>query len=96
MEIKVTSEATKWYEQELDVSEGDSIRFFVRYGGVGGRIPGFSLGINLEEPTSVHTSTSINGITYFIEEMDAWYFDGNNLTVQLDKTLQEPQFRYDA
>lgn len=96
MEIKITDDATDWYERELEVKAGDSIRFFVRYGGVGGRIPGFSLGINLEQPNTVHASISINGITYYIEEADAWYFDENNLMVHLDEKLQEPQFTYEA
>lgn len=96
MEINMTDGAISWYEKELEVEAGDAIRFFVRYGGVGGRIPGFSLGINLEQPNAVHTSTLKNGITYFIEETDAWYFDGHDLTVQIDEQLEEPQFKYQA
>jgi len=96
MEIKITEKATAWYERELDVEAGDALRFFVRYGGVGGRIPGFSLGINTEQPNVIYSSTSLNGITYFIEEMDAWYFEGYDLMIELDEQLQEPQFTYEA
>lgn len=96
MEIKITDEATNWYEKELNVETGDAVRFFVRYGGIGGRIPGFSLGINLEQPHTIHASTSINGVTYFIEESDAWYFEGNNLVIQFDEQLEEPQFKYES
>ncbi len=96
MEIKITEAATNWYEQELDVETGDALRFFFCFGGVGGRIPGFSLGINTEQPNVIHSSISFNGITYFIEEMDAWYFDGYDLMIDLDEQLQEPQFTYEA
>lgn len=94
MHIHITEEATNWYEQELGLQAGDAVRFFVRYGGVGGRIPGFSLGINIDTPQVAHTSVSKNGIVFFIEDADAWYFEDSNLTVQMDNELQEPQFIY--
>ncbi len=96
MEIKITEAATNWYERELDVGTGDALRFFVRYGGVGGRIPGFSLGITTEQPDAILTSTEVNGITYFIETADAWYFENNDLIIDLDEQLDEPQFTYKA
>lgn len=94
MNIHITDEAISWYERELDIQPGDAIRFFVRYGGFGGRIPGFSLGINVEAPNNIYASASKNGINFFIEETDAWYFDQVDLTVQFDTELKEPQFIY--
>lgn len=96
MQIQITDEAINWYKEELNIQSDDAVRFFVRYGGVGGRIPGFSLGINVESPQTVHTSVTKNGFTFFIEETDAWYFENSNLTVQMDEELQEPEFIYDA
>ena len=96
MEITITEAATDWYERELDVETGDALRFFVRYGGVGGRIPGFSLGIATEQPDSILTSTVVNGITYFIDTVDAWYFENNDLMIEFDEQLDEPQFTYKA
>lgn len=96
MKINVSDQATNWYEEELNIESGGAIRFFVRYGGVGGRIPGFSLGINVEEPANMHTSVKKNGIVYFIDEADAWYFDNHDLTVTLDEQLDEPQFIYES
>lgn len=96
MKINISDQATNWYEQELNIESGDAIRFFVRYGGVGGRIPGFSLGISVEEPDIIHTSITKNGIVYFIDEADAWYFDHHDLTVTLDEQLDEPQFIYES
>ncbi|WP_420812543.1 HesB/YadR/YfhF family protein [Planococcus salinus] len=45
MEIKISDDAIKWFQQEMEVSKGDSIRFYVRYGGSGNLQPGFSLGV---------------------------------------------------
>lgn len=96
MNIHITDEATQWYEQELDIQSGDAVRFFVRYGGIDGRIAGFSLGLSVESPDNIYASVSKNGITFFIEETDAWYFDQVDLNVQFDKNLEEPQFIYES
>jgi len=95
MEIEVTREAAKWYKDELDLSASAHIRLFPRYGGVGGLIPGFSLGINLDLPEQIHASTDVEGITFFIEHKDAWYFqDKDHLKIDLNDELNEPEFIY--
>ncbi|HLR73912.1 MAG TPA: hypothetical protein VK077_01490 [Virgibacillus sp.] len=95
MNIQVTSEAAKWYISELDLQPSSYLRFFPRYGGVGGLIPGFSIGISFDKPVHLHASTQVEGITFFIEQNDAWYFDEKNeLKIALNKTLNEPEFIY--
>lgn len=94
MELTVSEEAANWYKNELELEENVDVRFFVRYGGVGGRIPGFSLGINIESPDLVHTSTTVNKLHFFIAEEDAWYFEDENLDVTMNDKLDEPQFTY--
>ncbi|MCY8539986.1 hypothetical protein MOD23_22060, partial [Bacillus haynesii] len=32
MNLKINEKALKWYKDELDLKEGDQVRFFVRYG----------------------------------------------------------------
>lgn len=93
MKIHVTMQSAEWYREELDV-DNSYIRLFVRYGGVGGRIPGFSLGINFEEPVSPIASLTMDGLHFFIEETDAWYFDNFDVNISLDEELDEPRFTY--
>lgn len=50
MDIKVSEQVAKWYKEELALENEKNVRFFPRYGGVGGRIAGFSLGIKAEAP----------------------------------------------
>lgn len=90
----MTDEAFSWYKDELDLNEQTSIRFFVRYGGIGGQVPGFSLGISEVEPENLHTSIKMNGIIFFIEEDDLWYFEGKDLIITFDEQLKEPRFTY--
>src|SRR5699024_1279644 len=63
MNIHVTKDAAAWYKKEYDIDTA-SLRFFVRYGGFGGNVPGFSLGVHLEEPLNTHTSIKVNDILF--------------------------------
>ncbi|TRM12492.1 hypothetical protein FH966_12740 [Lentibacillus cibarius] len=94
MELHVTDQAAKWYKEEFDAEKNDYFRLFVRYG-FGGRIPGFSLGIGRDTPYSEYASTNAEGINFYIEEKDAWYFDEHNLTIQMNEQGLEPEFIYD-
>ena len=94
MELSISEEAAKWYKDELIIENNAQIRFFVRYGGIGGHIPGFSLGIKFDIPEETHASTTIDNITFFIESADAWYFDGKDLQITLSKDTGEPDFSY--
>ena len=94
MKIMLSEDAAKWYEKELALQKGNHVRFFVRYGGNSTIQTGFSLGIQIEEPISVGTAITMNGINYYIEEADLWYFESKDLHIQLDHTLNEPIFIY--
>src|SRR5699024_11232488 len=91
MNIHVTKQAAEWYKQELDIDSG-TIRLFVRYGGSGGRIPGFSIGINFDAPISPVTSHTVEQLNFFIEESDAWYFEGSDIHINMDEEINIPLF----
>ena len=93
MKIMIQPKALAWYKEELDLHEGDFVRFFARYGGCSTVQKGFSLGINKEQPIHIGAKTELNGITFFIEENDLWYFDEHNLMVDFDEQMNEPIFR---
>lgn len=93
MKLEITNEAAHWYKKELHLTDKEQIRLFVRFGD-GGNIPGFSLGIRVSEPMKVLTSQEVDGIYFFIEEDDAWYFEDTDLRIELDQNLHEPRFRY--
>ncbi|RWZ60383.1 hypothetical protein EQV77_03560 [Halobacillus fulvus] len=95
MELTVTEKAAQWYEEELEINESANLRFYVRYGGVGGLQPGFSLAIKLDEPAEPLVEAKVGNIRYFIEAEDEWYFDGHSLSVELNEKWQEPDFQYE-
>ncbi|MEH6941747.1 HesB/YadR/YfhF family protein [Bacillus sp. JJ722] len=92
MNIHISDEAAQWYERELDLSKGDNVRFFARYGGVSTVQSGFSLGIQIEEPMTIGSSIEKNNIQYYIEERDLWYFDGRDLYVNYNAKQDEPEY----
>ncbi|MGD6816035.1 HesB/YadR/YfhF family protein [Metabacillus sp. 84] len=95
MKIKVKDQAAKWYQEELRLETGDSVRFFVRYGGASKIQKGFSLGIVKEEKEEAGVSTEAEGIKFYVNEQDLWYFDGNDLIVDFDTERNEPVFDYE-
>ncbi|WP_067730301.1 HesB/YadR/YfhF family protein [Oceanobacillus damuensis] len=94
MKLDISNKAAIWYKEELDIEESEDVRFFVRYGGVGGKIPGFSLGIKKDHPQSVHTSATVEGITFYIEDSDLWYFEESDLAIEYDDVRNEPVLKY--
>jgi uncharacterized protein YneR len=95
MNINMSEKAFAWYKDELQLQKGDHVRFFVRYGGCSTVQKGFSLGVHKEEPIDAGAIFEKEGITFFIEERDLWYFDGRNLHIDFDDKLNEPIFIYE-
>lgn len=94
MNILIDREAAAWYKEELGLSNGDFVRFFVRYGGCSSVQSGFSLGVSQEEPFDARIKTEVDGITFFIEEKDEWYFDQHDLQIEFRPEYEEPVFHY--
>ena len=94
MKISISDEAFNWYKEELHLQNGDTIRFQVRYGGCSTVQKGFSLGIEKQAPDTPVASVEKNGITFYVEESEAWYFDGHDLHIGFDNNLNEPKFEY--
>lgn len=94
MKLEITDKAVEWYENEYEITDMTQMRLFVRYGGIGGLIPGFSLGLSIETPNDIHAEKTINNLTFYIEKQDAWYFEDKDLFIDFNHDLQEPKFIY--
>jgi len=94
--IKVTKEALRWFKEEMEVTSGDSIRFYARYGGSSPFHQGFSLGMNRETPHDVGVNEIIEGIYFYIEKDDLWFFNEHNLLVDVNVTTEELKYDYIA
>lgn len=94
MKIVLSDEALQWFNEEMEVSKGESIRFFARYGGSSPLHAGFSLGVTKEEPDDASVQVERDGVLYYIEDRDEWFFDGHDLIVEIDSKLNELSYSY--
>ncbi|WP_407269475.1 HesB/YadR/YfhF family protein [Radiobacillus sp. PE A8.2] len=95
MAITITQPAAKWYIDEMDLQEGDYVRFFVRYGGSGGIVSGFSLGISNDEPSNPAMQVTEQGVTFYVENSDLWYFDGMNFHIKYKRKYGEIEYEFE-
>ena len=56
---------------------------------------GLSLGIRKDDPAHPAVQVQEEGINFFIEGDDEWFFDGHNLSVTLNEGDDFPQFNYE-
>lgn len=94
MKIFISPKALTWFQTEMDAQEGTTIRFYARYGGSSPLHDGFSLGMTADTPAIPIVTLNLEGITFFIEEIDEWYFDGHDLHVDVDETKDELTYAY--
>ena len=94
MQIIVNDEALHWFQQEMEANPGDTIRFYARYGGSSPFHEGFSLGMNREQPHEIGVQQEIEGIIFYIERSDLWFFNEHDLVVNVDAKLDELTYEY--
>ncbi|CAM4333846.1 MULTISPECIES: HesB/YadR/YfhF family protein [Paenibacillus] len=94
--IHVSSEAAAWFKKELGLQEGQAVRFFARYSAGGKLHPGFSLGIDVDQPVSPGIKSEVEGITFYMEDQDLWYLDGYHLNVTYDPQLGDIEYEYEV
>jgi uncharacterized protein YneR len=95
MELTVTDNAQKWFKEEVAPPENLGIRFFGKVYGSTEVHEGFSIGMTVEKPEHPLIEQKINGIEFFIDEADEWFFKGFHLTVDYDPKLDEPVYHFD-
>ncbi|ARK30415.1 HesB/YadR/YfhF family protein [Halalkalibacter krulwichiae] len=73
MNFTITDSAASLYKKEIPLSDGETIRLYVRVGGIGSG--GFSVGVMKEQPSDTSFKVKKQGITFFVNEDDFWYLD---------------------
>ncbi|AOZ94314.1 HesB/YadR/YfhF family protein [Paenibacillus crassostreae] len=95
MNIVMSTDAARWYKRELNLDQGDCVRFFPRYSSGGGLHPGFSLGISDEKPTHSTLFQDVEGIHFYLEEQDVWYLEGYDLVVKYNESEDDIDYVYE-
>ncbi|WP_027109130.1 HesB/YadR/YfhF family protein [Lacticigenium naphthae] len=94
MDIKISNDAIKWFEEEMGIGAGLGVRFFGKVYGKTEVHTGFSVGIQVAEPHEPIAKTIVNEIPYFAETEDEWFFNGYHLSVELDPDKKEPIYHF--
>ncbi|HDR8215427.1 TPA: cytoplasmic protein, partial [Bacillus cereus] len=88
MKISIDHKALQWFQEELRIKHGESIRFNVRYGGDSSIQPGYSLGIVAEKAAGEIVSVEKEGILFFVDVDDLWYFQNYDLVVNYHEEME--------
>lgn len=89
MKLTISEKASQWFIDELNLTKGDSIKFF---GSIYGPHDGFSVTIGKVTPSRPFHITEKNDIQFFVEKSDAWFFDNADLNVTFNEDLKEPDY----
>ncbi len=94
MKIMISNEAFQWFKKEMEVVQGKSIRFYARYGGSSPFHEAFSLGMTQDEPHDIGAETFVEGIHFYIEKDDLWFFNDHDLHVKVNEKSEELTYDY--
>lgn len=96
MKLTVTPNAQEWFKKEVGPTKETGIRFYGKIYGKTEVHDGFSIAMSVESPEEPMIKEQIDGITYFIEETDDWFFRGYDLFVDYDSKIDEPIYQFKA
>lgn len=91
MEIKITKEALQWFEENVNLESNRALRFFPSLKRK--TKTGLSLGIMPIKPSRIQAKVEHNGIIYYIEKADAWFFEDKDLNISLSEKTNEPKYQ---
>ncbi|MGX7196669.1 HesB/YadR/YfhF family protein [Enterococcus olivae] len=94
MKVTVTAKALDWFKQEVKIQPEMGIRFFGKIYGNTQVHDGFSVGMSVDRPENPLFKEEIDGILFFAEESDDWFFKGLEMVVDYDEKLNEPKYLF--
>lgn len=95
--ITVTPAASKWFREEMHLKPDQGVHFFGRVYGNTNAHRGFSTGMSRHDhPADPLVDQVVDGIHYYIEKAEDWFFKGLDLTVDYDPQTDGPKYHYTA
>lgn len=94
MFISIDEKAIAWFVKEFDFNRPFSVRMYPQYAGFGEKHKGYSLAFSIETPANAAFTKDINGITFFIEGNDLWYFEDTETFLSVNQPLDELHVSY--
>ncbi|WP_066068226.1 HesB/YadR/YfhF family protein [Neobacillus soli] len=94
MFISIDERATSWFSREFEFNKPFSIRMFPQYAGFGQKHKGYCMAFSAELPANVGFTREVNGITFFVEGSDIWFFEDTETYLSVDNRVDEIQVTF--
>lgn len=94
MKINVSERAHEWFVEEMGLEKGDAVRFSGKIYGATEVHDNFSIAISISHPNDPLAIDEVDGISYFVEESDDWFFNGYDLEVDYNEKLHEADYHF--
>ncbi len=94
MKLTVMAKALKWFKQEFSLEKGTGIKFYGKVYGSTQIHDNFSIGLSVDKPLDPLIQKEIEGVLFFIEKEDDWFFEDYNLVVDFNGNLEEPEYQF--
>lgn len=94
MKLTITSKAQEWFKREIELGDNQGIKFYGKVYGKTQVHDGFSVGMSVDTPETPLIEEKANGMMFFVEEADEWFFKGYDLVVDYDEKLEEPKYEF--
>lgn len=93
--ISMTPKASEWFRNEMHLQPGNGIKLFGKGYGETNAHQGFSQGIGrCDQPISPVVDQVIDGIHYYIQEFDYWFFKGLDVDIDYDPEIDGPLMHF--
>lgn len=89
MLISIDERAASWFNREFEINKPFTIRIYPQYAGFGEKHKGYSLGFSAEAPTNAGFTKDINGITFYVEGNDVWFFEDTETYLSVNDLIDE-------
>ena len=94
MKLTLSEKAIRWFKDEMGLTKGDTLKFFAQIYGSSPVQESYSLGFAKDFPIDIIASAEVEGIVFYVEETDLWYFNGHDLHVDYNEKKDELEFQY--
>jgi uncharacterized protein YneR len=94
MLISIDKGAVQWFSKEFEVNKPFSVRMFPQYSGFGEKHKGYSLAFSAEEPSNIGYTQEVNGINFYVEGNDVWFFEDTETLLSFNDQLDEIQVSF--
>ncbi|MED4227591.1 hypothetical protein [Neobacillus cucumis] len=94
MFISIDEKAASWFTKEFENSYPIGIRLYPQYAGFGEKNKGFSLAFSAEQPANIGYAQKMNGITFYVDENDTWFFEETETYLSFNEDMKEIQISF--